>query len=186
MTRCYVFLLYRYCIICIKVYDRSRTSWRQSLVRSRASGTSFPYSFLSSSTSNMVKSTPISILCHLHWNNYDRSRKSWRHIHLLGHARVLHKYSLITFELLELEYGDNQHQHQSCGICIERNTKGHGNRDVTVTVYVTREFYIVRFIIFSCSAASNMVKSTPRSSLHVASVLDEKRLVTEIVTSVTF
>ena len=33
-------------------------------------------------------------------------------------------------------------------MCSRINTTGHGNRDVTVTFHVTREFYVDTFIIF--------------------------------------
>ena len=55
------------CVSCIEEIKRvTEIMTSQSLARSRANGTSFPSLFSSFSTSNMVKSTPRSILCHLY------------------------------------------------------------------------------------------------------------------------
>ena len=59
--------------------------------------------------------------------------------------------------------------------------KVHGNRDVTVTVKVTRELYINDFIILEFLGLEYGKIDTRIKS--VTSVLDEIRKVTEIVTS---
>ena len=55
------------CVTCIEEMKQiMEFVTSQSLARSRVNGTSFPSLFSSSSTSNMVKLTPRSILCHLY------------------------------------------------------------------------------------------------------------------------
>ena len=69
-------------------------------------------------------------------------------------------------------------------MCSRINTTGHGNRDVTVTFHVTREFYVDTFIIFGFLSLEYGKIDTRNES--VTSVFDEIQMVTEIVTSQSF
>jgi hypothetical protein len=66
-------------------------------------------------------------------------------------------------------------------MCSGINATGHADRGVTVTFWVARELYMGGFIVFvflglDCGKIDTRIES-------VASVLNEKRLVTEIVKS---
>ena len=88
----------------------------------------------------------------------------------------------ILFEFLGLEYGKIDTKIESVAFVLDEIRQGHGNRDVTVTCQVTREWDVISFLIFEFL---NLEYGKIGIKIEfVAFVLEEIRQVTEIVTSV--
>ena len=88
----------------------------------------------------------------------------------------------IIFEFLGLKYGKIDTKIESVAFVLDEIRQGHGNRDVTVTCHITREWDVICFLIFEFL---NLQYGKIGIKIEfVAFVLEEIRQVTEIVTSV--